>query len=112
MAQYLGLSNGTVQYVGAGGDMTGTLWMSDVIIYASFRDEQTFPAIITRAMSLQRPVIAPNRTAFRQHVSESLPFWWSCSVCGFMVDSLWFRVNPKPFLTTGFDLFFPINCFY
>jgi hypothetical protein len=102
MAQYLGLSNGTVQYVGASGDMTGTLWMSDVIIYASLRDEQTFPAIVTRAMSLQRPVIAPNRTAFRQHVSESLPFWWSFSVCGFMVDSLWFRVNPEPFLTTGF----------
>jgi hypothetical protein len=106
MAQYLGLSNGTVQYVGAGGDMTGTLWMSDVIIYASLRDEQTFPAIVTRAMSLQRPVIAPNRTAFRQHVSESLPFWWSCSVCGFMVDSLWFRVKPKPFSTAGFGLIF------
>jgi hypothetical protein len=71
MAQYLGLSNGTVQYVGASGDITGTLWMSDVIIYASLRDEQMFPAIVTRAMSLQRPVIAPNRTAFRQHVSES-----------------------------------------
>ncbi|CAK9192739.1 unnamed protein product [Sphagnum jensenii] len=72
MAQYLGLSNGTVQYVGAGGDMTGTLWMSDVIIYASLRDEQTFPAIVTRAMSLQRPVIAPNRTAFRQHIVDGV----------------------------------------
>jgi len=68
MAEHLGLENGTVRYVGAGEDVTGMLWMSDAIVYGSFRDEQAFPPILSRAMSLQRPVIAPNRSAFREQV--------------------------------------------
>ena len=70
MAEHLGLVNGTVHYVGASEDVTGMLWMSDAVVYASFRDEQAFPPLLYRAMSLQRPVIAPNRSAFRQHVSS------------------------------------------
>jgi hypothetical protein len=78
MAQHLGLPNGTVQYVGAGEDVTGKLWMCDVVVYASYRDEQAFPSILTRAMSLQRPVIAPNRTSFRDHVSPSFNHTFKC----------------------------------
>jgi hypothetical protein len=68
MAEHLGLEKGTVHYVGAGEDVTGMLWMSDAVLYGSFRDEQAFPPILSRAMSLQRPVIAPNRSAFREQV--------------------------------------------
>lgn len=69
MAEHLGLGNGTVRYVGAGEDVTGMLWMSDAVVHGSSRDEQAFPPILSRAMSLQRPVIAPNRSAFREQVS-------------------------------------------
>lgn len=69
LAKHVGLENSTVRYVGAGEDVTGMLWMSDVVVYSSIRDEQAFPPILSRAMSLQRPVIAPNRTAFREQVS-------------------------------------------
>ena len=68
MAEHLGLEKDTVHYVGAGEDVTGMLWMSDAVLYSSFRDEQAFPPILSRAMSLQRPVIAPNRSAFREQV--------------------------------------------
>jgi len=68
MAEHLGLENGTVRYVGAGEDVTGMLWMSDVVVYGSFRDDQAFPPILSRAMSLERPVIAPNRSAIREQV--------------------------------------------
>lgn len=69
MAEHLGLENDTVRYVGAGVDVTGMLWMSDAVLYGSFRDEQAFPPILSLAMSLQRPVIVPNRSAFREQVS-------------------------------------------
>lgn len=68
MAEHLELKNGTVRYVGAGEDVTGVLWMSDAVVYGSFRDEQAFPPILNRAMSLQLPVIVPNRSAFREQV--------------------------------------------
>jgi hypothetical protein len=68
MAEHLGLENGTVRYVVAGEDVTGMLWMSDAVLYGSFRDEQAFPPILSLAMSLQRPVIAPDRSAFREQV--------------------------------------------
>ena len=68
MAERLGLEKGTVHYVGAGEDVTGILWMSDGVLYGSSRDEQSFPLVLNRAMSLQRPVIAPNRSAFREQV--------------------------------------------
>ena len=68
MAEHLGLENGTVRYIGAGEDVTGILWMSDAVLYGSFRDEQAFPPILSLAMSLQCPVIAPSRRAFREQV--------------------------------------------
>lgn len=68
MADHLKLKNGTVRYVGAGEDVIGVVWMSDAVVYGSFRDEQAFPPILGLAMSLGRPVIAPNRRAFREQV--------------------------------------------
>ncbi|XP_024359045.1 uncharacterized protein [Physcomitrium patens] len=70
MADHLKLKNGTVRYVGAGEDVIGVVWMSDAVVYGSFRDEQAFPPILGLAMSLGRPVIAPNRRAFREQISD------------------------------------------
>lgn len=75
MAEHLGLKNGTVRYVVASEDVTGMLWMSDAVLYGSFRDEQAFPPILSLAMSLQRPVIAPNRRAFREQVRLDGYLW-------------------------------------
>lgn len=72
MAEHLGLKNGTVCYVGAGEDVTGVVWMSDAVVYGSFRNEQSFPSILSLAMSLQRPVIIPNRRVFREQVRLNL----------------------------------------
>ncbi|XP_073396654.1 uncharacterized protein [Physcomitrium patens] len=70
MAEHLGLKNGTVRYVGAGEDVTGVVWMSDAVVYGSFRNEQSFPSILSLAMSLQRPVIIPNRRVFREQIVD------------------------------------------
>lgn len=77
MAVHLGVENGTVRYVAAGEDVMGMLWSSNVVVYGSFRDEQSFPPILSRAMSLHRLVVAPNRSTFRDQVRLD-GWWWNC----------------------------------
>lgn len=72
MAEHLGLSKGAVEYIGTDRDIQGILWMSDVVVYASYLNEQAFPPSLVRAMSLQRPVIAPKQATFKEYVSSPL----------------------------------------
>lgn len=71
MAGHLGLSKGAVEYIGTDRDIQGVLWISDVVVYASYLNEQAFPPSLARAMSLQRPVIAPEQATFKEYVSSS-----------------------------------------
>lgn len=70
MAEHLGLSKGAVEYIGTDRDIQGVLWISDVVVYASYLNEQAFPPSLVRAMSLQRPVIAPKQATFKEYVSS------------------------------------------
>lgn len=76
MAEHLGLSKGAVEYIGTDRDIQGVLWISDVVVYASYLNEQAFPPSLVRAMSLQRPVIAPKQAPFKEYVSS--PFSCLC----------------------------------
>jgi hypothetical protein len=70
MAKHLGLKGEDVLYFGAdSADLNKLLWMADVVIYSSLRDEQAFPSVLVRAIAFERFVIVPNLTVIRSVVS-------------------------------------------
>ncbi|KAJ7532729.1 hypothetical protein O6H91_13G016800 [Diphasiastrum complanatum] len=68
MAHHLGLPNDSVHLVGMDSDLSGILWMSDVVVYGSSEEEKLFPPILVRAMGLERPIIAPSFTVIKQNL--------------------------------------------
>lgn len=51
------------------GDFNNFLSVADLVLYGSFLEEQSFPPILVQAMSLGKPVIAPDLDMTRKHVS-------------------------------------------
>lgn len=92
MAEHLGFSKGAVEYIGTDRDIQGVLWISDVVVYASYLNEQAFPPSLVRAMSLQRPVIAPKQATFKEYVSSPFPVY----VISLIIYHLHFVVQEAP----------------
>lgn len=50
----------------------GVLGITDVVIYGSFFEEQSFPDILTRAMCLEKPIIARDLPIIKKYVSQPI----------------------------------------
>jgi len=51
-------------------DANGVLLMADMAIYGSLQDEQIFPPLLTRIMSLGIPVVVPDLPVLSRYVSS------------------------------------------
>ncbi|XP_076932059.1 uncharacterized protein LOC143597437 [Bidens hawaiensis] len=70
IAGHLGLRRGSVGHYGLDGDVDEMLLISDIVIYGSSQDEQGFPSLITRAMTIGVPVIAPDYPIITKYVVD------------------------------------------
>ena len=43
--------------------------MSDLVLYGSFQEEQSFSPLLVRAMSFEIPIIVPNLDIVKKYVS-------------------------------------------
>ncbi|GKU96742.1 hypothetical protein SLEP1_g9944 [Rubroshorea leprosula] len=66
----LGYPGGVVKHVAFDGDVDGVLSMASLVIHGSFLEEPSFPEILTKAMSLGKPIIAPDLPSIRKHVDD------------------------------------------
>ncbi|XP_024932638.3 uncharacterized protein LOC107423728 [Ziziphus jujuba] len=70
IALHLKYPNGLVKHVPIDADADSVITTSDVVIYGSFLEEQSFPEILIQAMCLGKPVIAPNLSMIRKYVDD------------------------------------------
>ncbi|KFK30705.1 hypothetical protein AALP_AA6G017100 [Arabis alpina] len=70
IAQNLTYPKDTVKHVSAAGNVDKILESSDLVIYGSFLEEQSFPEILMKAMSLGKPIVAPDLLNIRKHVDN------------------------------------------
>ena len=57
-----------MKHVAVDMDAYNVLSMSDVVIYGSFLEEQSFPDILVKAMCLEKPIVAPDLSMIRKYV--------------------------------------------
>lgn len=72
MAHHFGFVNGSVSYFSSDKDINGLLWVADIVIYSSLRDEQSFPSVLLRAMALGRFILAPNITVNQNFIVHGI----------------------------------------
>ncbi|KAL5718897.1 hypothetical protein ACHQM5_011751 [Ranunculus cassubicifolius] len=72
IALKLGYPTGTVEHVGIEGDMNSYLSISDLVIYGSFLEEQSFPEVLVQAMCFGKPIIAPNLLIIKKYVDDGI----------------------------------------
>lgn len=70
IALRLGFPSNSVQHVGVNRDVNIILSAADLVLYGSLREEQAFPAILLRAMSFEKPIIAPNLTMVQKYIED------------------------------------------
>lgn len=72
LASHMRFPDGSVRHYGMGGDVNGVLLMSDIVVYGSFQEEQSFPPLLVRAMSFEIPIIAPDLAIIKKYVVENV----------------------------------------
>ncbi|KAF3539059.1 hypothetical protein F2Q69_00018395 [Brassica cretica] len=72
VASRLGLTQDTVQHFGLNEDVNRVLLMSDVLVYASSQEEQSFPSLVVRAMSFGIPIVTPDFPIMKKYMEVSL----------------------------------------
>ncbi|XP_076897085.1 uncharacterized protein LOC143550296 [Bidens hawaiensis] len=70
IADHLGLLRDSVRHYGLDGDVDGMLLISDIVLCGSSQEEQSFPSLLTRAMTLGIPVIAPDYPIITKYVVD------------------------------------------
>ncbi|XP_073281793.1 uncharacterized protein [Primulina huaijiensis] len=60
----------TVKHVSINQEIDNIISDADLVIYGSFREEQSFPEILLKAMSFEKPIIAPDLSMIRKYVSN------------------------------------------
>ncbi|KAL9663139.1 hypothetical protein QQ045_027978 [Rhodiola kirilowii] len=70
IALNLGYPIGVVNNIPINGDVDTVLAVSDLVIYGCFLEEQAFPDILVKAMSLGKPIVAPDLHIIKKHVSD------------------------------------------
>lgn len=56
----------------ADGNMNDIINAADIVLYGSFLEEQSFPTVLMRAMSLGKLVVAPDLGMISKYVSRHL----------------------------------------
>ncbi|GAB2270196.1 hypothetical protein Dimus_005100 [Dionaea muscipula] len=72
VALHLKLNPDSLRNYGMNSDVNGVLLMADIILYASFQDEQGFPSLLARGMSFGIPVVVPNLPIMRKYVVDGV----------------------------------------
>lgn len=57
-----------VKHVAPAEDTDKTLSVADLVIYASFREEQSFPITLLKAMCFGKPIVAPDLPMIKKYV--------------------------------------------
>ncbi|KAM0949480.1 putative glycosyl transferase, family 1 [Dioscorea sansibarensis] len=70
VASRMGFPDDSVRHYGMDGDVNSVLLISDLVLYTSFQEEQTFPPLLVRAMSFGVPFIAPNSAQIEKYVID------------------------------------------
>ncbi|PIA34447.1 hypothetical protein AQUCO_03700009v1 [Aquilegia coerulea] len=70
IALKLGYPKGTVEHNGIDGDVNRFLSISNLVIYGSFLEEQSFPEILIQAMCFGKPIIAPDLAMIKKYVDD------------------------------------------
>lgn len=68
----LGLRVNSMKQYSMDQDANGVLLMADIAIYGSLQDEQTFPPLLTRIMSLGIPVVVPDLPVISRYVVDGV----------------------------------------
>nr|XP_043613624.1 uncharacterized protein LOC122585562 [Erigeron canadensis] len=68
IAAHLGLRRDSVGHYGLDGDVDELLLTSDIVLYGSSQEEQSFPSLLTRAMTFGIPIITPDYPIIRKYV--------------------------------------------
>ncbi|XP_052187071.1 uncharacterized protein LOC127797913 [Diospyros lotus] len=72
IATHLGVHQDSLSHYGMDSDVNGLLLMADIVLYGSSQDVQSFPPLLTRAMSFGIPVIAPGCTVIKKYVVDGV----------------------------------------
>uniref|UniRef100_M4C9S0 Glycosyl transferase family 1 domain-containing protein n=1 Tax=Brassica campestris TaxID=3711 RepID=M4C9S0_BRACM len=70
ISQNLTYPNDAVKHVSVAGSVDKILESSDLVIYGSFLEEQSFPEILMKAMALGKPIVAPDLLNIKKHVDD------------------------------------------
>ncbi|KAF8107122.1 hypothetical protein N665_0126s0040 [Sinapis alba] len=70
ISQNLTYPKDAVKHVSVAGNVDKILGSSDLVIYGSFLEEQSFPEILMKAMALGKPVVAPDLLNIKKHVDD------------------------------------------
>lgn len=68
----------TVKHVSINQEIDNIINDADLVIYGSFREEQSFPEILLKAMSFEKPIIAPDLSMIRKYVGILASFYVCC----------------------------------
>lgn len=68
----LGFRTGIVQHASQDDDVNILLSTADLVVYGSFHEEQAFPAILIRAMSLEKPIIVPKLPIIQKYIEDGI----------------------------------------
>ncbi|KAJ6686492.1 GLYCOSYL TRANSFERASE FAMILY 1 PROTEIN [Salix purpurea] len=72
IAVNLSYPRGTVKYFAVDSDVSSALSAVDLVVYGSFLEEQSFPEILVKAMSIGKPIIAPDLSMIGKYVDDKV----------------------------------------
>ncbi|KAF3620090.1 Glycosyl transferase family 1 protein isoform 2 [Capsicum annuum] len=72
IARNLSYPEGMVKHVAPAEDTDITLSVADLVIYASLREEQSFPNTLLKAMCFGKPIVAPDLPMIKKYVDDKV----------------------------------------
>ncbi|XP_071735917.1 uncharacterized protein [Rutidosis leptorrhynchoides] len=72
IALNLNYPSGSVSHADVDDDVYNVLSITDVVIYGSFLEEQTFPDILIKAMCFEKPIVAPDVSIIKKYVDDKV----------------------------------------
>ncbi|KAH1085667.1 hypothetical protein GLYMA_07G062100v4 [Glycine max] len=72
MAHSLKYPGGIIEHIAGDLNADSVLGTADVVIYGSFLEEQSFPEILIKAMSFEKPIIAPDVPMIRKYLKDRM----------------------------------------
>uniref|UniRef100_A0A6N2MD68 Glycosyl transferase family 1 domain-containing protein n=1 Tax=Salix viminalis TaxID=40686 RepID=A0A6N2MD68_SALVM len=81
IAVNLSYPRGTVKHFAVDDDVGSLLSAADLVIYGSFLEEQSFPEILVKAMSIGKPIITPDLSMIRKYLKIEPITSWNMEMC-------------------------------